>query len=177
MSENFSKYISVRLKGLRSERGWSLDATSKMTGVSKAMLGQIERGESNPTVGVLWKIATGFETSFSSFLVDFAAENPEERSFPDDPHMHVRTLFPYTAELKMEVFEITLTNNHVQRSEPHRAGCIEHVIVIEGEMDVFFDGREHRLQKGECIWYFADQPHGYSAVGDESVFHNIINYR
>lgn len=39
-----------------------------MTGVSKAMLGQIERGESSPTVTTLWKIATGLQVSFSSLL-------------------------------------------------------------------------------------------------------------
>ncbi len=39
-----------------------------MTGVSKPMLGQIERGQSSPTVNILWKIATGMKIPFSSFL-------------------------------------------------------------------------------------------------------------
>lgn len=66
--DNLNVKISKALKLLRQERGWSLDATSLKTGVSKAMLGQIERGESSPTIATLWKIASGFETSFSSFI-------------------------------------------------------------------------------------------------------------
>jgi len=62
--QDLARHISVTLQLLRKQRGWSLDKTAAATGVSKAMLGQIERGESSPTVATLWKIATGFETSF-----------------------------------------------------------------------------------------------------------------
>ena len=63
-----SKSIAQHLQSVRKGRGLSLDKTAKLTGVSKAMLGQIERGESSPTIATLWKIATGLECSFSSFL-------------------------------------------------------------------------------------------------------------
>ena len=66
--------IAERLRALRRERGWSLDAAARETGVSKAMLGQIERGESSPTVATLWKIAAGFHTSFSGLLEILASE-------------------------------------------------------------------------------------------------------
>ncbi len=46
----------------------SLDNVANMTGVSKSMLGQIERGESSPTVATLWKIATGLHISFTALL-------------------------------------------------------------------------------------------------------------
>ena len=58
--QEMNQHLAQRLKGLRSELGWSLDVAARETGVSKAMLGQIERGESSPTVATLWKIATGF---------------------------------------------------------------------------------------------------------------------
>lgn len=66
--KNINNHISLTLKALRSERGWSLDKTAEKTGVSKAMLGQIERGESSPTIATLWKIASGFNTSFSGMI-------------------------------------------------------------------------------------------------------------
>ncbi|NJA70070.1 helix-turn-helix transcriptional regulator, partial [Clostridioides difficile] len=53
--------VGENLRLLRQEMGISLDKASKMTGVSKAMLGQIERGESSPTVSTLWKISSGFK--------------------------------------------------------------------------------------------------------------------
>ena len=56
------------LRALRTGRAWSLDRAAQETGVSKAMLGQIERGESSPTIATLWKIASGFNTSLSSLI-------------------------------------------------------------------------------------------------------------
>lgn len=56
------------LKSIRSDLGWSLDQTATRTGVSKAMLGQIERGESTPTVATLWKIATGLGVPMTALL-------------------------------------------------------------------------------------------------------------
>ncbi|MBS0638148.1 MAG: helix-turn-helix transcriptional regulator, partial [Verrucomicrobia bacterium] len=69
MADSYSR-ISHALKALRKERGWSLDKTASETGVSKAMLGQIEREESSPTIATLWKIANGFNIPFSTFIVD-----------------------------------------------------------------------------------------------------------
>ena len=58
--ENLARFLSTTLKQLRQQRGWSLSRLAEATGVSKAMLGQIERNESSPTVATLWKIATEF---------------------------------------------------------------------------------------------------------------------
>ena len=62
------KTIAKNLLKIRKEKGLSLEKTAELTGVSKAMLGQIERNESNPTVSTLWKIAKGLKISFSSLL-------------------------------------------------------------------------------------------------------------
>lgn len=63
-----SGIIAENLKRIRKENKWSLDTVSDMTGVSKSMLGQIERGESSPTISTLWKIATGLHISFTGLL-------------------------------------------------------------------------------------------------------------
>ena len=55
--ENLNEIISGNLKRLRREKELTLDALAEMTGVSKSMLGQIERGESAPSVATLWKIS------------------------------------------------------------------------------------------------------------------------
>lgn len=59
--------IGERLKEIRANRVLTLDDTAKITGVSKPMLGQIERGQSIPTITTLWKIATGLKVPLSSF--------------------------------------------------------------------------------------------------------------
>lgn len=188
-SEAISLRIARRLKALRTERGWSLDSCSKHTKVSKAMLGQIERGESNPTISILWKIATGFQVSFSSFLVAEGTQLPEPQelfsnpdhlgSIADHQGMRVETLFPFSPDVGMETLRVTLSPNHVQKSLPHDAGVIEHIIVLAGELKLSFERESVTLTQGQTIRFNADQPHSYSNCsidGGLAQFHNIICY-
>ena len=66
--ENISQLVADNLKRLRKERKLSLDAVAQCSGVSKSMLGQIERGETSPTVSTLWKISYGLKISFMALL-------------------------------------------------------------------------------------------------------------
>jgi Predicted transcriptional regulators len=73
---NIAQHLSATLKSLRQQREWSLSRLAEETGVSKAMLGQIERNESSPTVATLWKIATGLNVPFSVFITPPQVEVP-----------------------------------------------------------------------------------------------------
>ncbi len=172
----FRAEIAQHLKSERQKKGLSLDKTAKLTGVSKAMLGQIEREESSPTIATLWKIASGLETSFSAFFADKPDLRESERIFPEDPRMRINTLFPFQSDTGLEVFEITLSERHQQLSSAHSVGVIEHIHVIEGELQVFFDQQWHPLKQGDSVRFYSDQPHGYEALSETAVFHNIISY-
>ncbi len=65
--EQVSLKIGERLKEIRNTRQLTLDDVAKLTGVSKPMLGQIERGQSSPTINILWKISTGLKIPLSFF--------------------------------------------------------------------------------------------------------------
>jgi len=172
----FKSQIARHLKAQRKEKGLSLDATAKLTGVSKAMLGQIEREESNPTISTLWKIASGLETSFSAFFADEPQLRTSELTFPDDPKMKVNTLFPFKSDAGFEMFEITLSDKHQQMSEPHDVGVIEHVYVLNGELNLFYEGQWHNIKQGETVRFMADQIHGYHGLSDTTTFQNIVCY-
>ena len=66
---DFQKAVAQNIKEIRERKKLTLDAAAKLTGVSRSMLAQIEKGDVNPTISVLWKIANGYKTSFTS-LVD-----------------------------------------------------------------------------------------------------------
>ena len=82
--ESMNLKIGEKLKSLRTTRTMSLDDVSALTGVSKPMLGQIERGQSIPTVTTLWKIATGLKTPLSFFLegpqAEYSIDNPKYKA-------------------------------------------------------------------------------------------------
>ena len=177
MSKNINGAIGEQLKKARVTNGWSLDTSSRYAGVSKAMLGQIERGESSPTIATLWKISSGFNLPLSYFLGTITDNNTIQRELNTEQGISAITLFPFDSTTGIEVFSLTLMPLHQQISFPHNEGVIEQIIVIEGEMEYFLDGQWLHLQKGEVVKFNADKEHGYRNMSDKkSVFHNIICY-
>ena len=65
---NLNDVIAVNLKRLRTERNLSLGGLAELSGVSKVMLSQIEKGESNPTINTIWKIAVGLQVSYTRLI-------------------------------------------------------------------------------------------------------------
>lgn len=180
-----AKRIALTLKALRQDRGWSLDKTALETGVSKAMLGQIEREESSPTIATLWKIASGFKTPFSSFIEESPTDstNPLHRAgsaemlHPQDEKIRVFPLFSFDKTLGFELFIIELLPGCEHLSPPHKHGVIEHVVVVEGSMEILVDGSWQPLTKGEGFRFDANQPHGYrNTTNALSCIHDIIHY-
>ncbi|PWF48613.1 helix-turn-helix domain-containing protein [Massilia glaciei] len=180
-----SSYLSQTLRALRAARVWSLERAARETGVSKAMLGQIERGESSPTIATLWKIATGFQCSLSAFLAPSAGQAPATllrsasslRGKPASDEMLLAPLFPYDAGLGFEMLELTLGPGYERLSDPHAAGVIEHVIVVRGAIEVLFDGGWQALAEGDAVRFAADRPHGYRNTGTlPALCHNLICY-
>ena len=159
--ENLAHYLSATLKYLRQQRGWSLSRLAEVTGVSKAMLGQIERNESSPTVATLWKIATGMNVPFSTFI------SPPQNAIPS----------VYDPQLCFEHFSILMAPGAISESTPHEKGVIEHVVVIEGQLELCVDGAWHSLNRGEGIRFAADVAHAYCNRDEQSVhFHSLIHY-
>ncbi|MGD9591767.1 MAG: helix-turn-helix domain-containing protein [Candidatus Berkiella sp.] len=182
---DINSQISTTLKSLRQARGWSLDKAAQETGVSKAMLGQIERGESSPTIATLWKIASGFQTSFSSFIEPSRAysKTPIYRSgktrelHPQDEKIRVMPLFPFDKHLHFEVYIIELLPQCEHISPPHEPGTIEHVIVVSGKIEVLVDNTWHTLNKGEGLRFEANLKHGYANRSAKTAcIHDIIHY-
>jgi len=181
-----NQHLADTLRRLRRERGWSLDQAARETGVSKAMLGQIERGESSPTVATMWKIADGFQASMSSLL----EPTPEAQDDPrlvrraatirrqqTDGGMLVAPLFPFESRFGFEVLEVTLLPGYERLADGHEAGVVEHVLVVSGALEIRVDGQWLALGAGECVRFAADQPHGYRNTGSApAAFHNLIHY-
>tara|TARA_R110002050_G_scaffold239188_3_gene375326 strand:+ start:382 stop:939 length:558 start_codon:yes stop_codon:yes gene_type:complete len=177
MNINVNNAIGSQLKLARTNKGWSLDVASKKTNVSKAMLGQIERGESSPTVARLWNIATGFDLPLSYFFLAIEGDDLPQNIFNNEVGISISTLFPFDLETKSEVFSLTLAPLHQQISAPHNNGVIEQILVIEGEIEYLLNGHWHHLSKGDVVKFNANQKHGYRNLSEsKAIFHNIIYY-
>ncbi|MDT8716846.1 helix-turn-helix domain-containing protein [Clostridium sp. 19966] len=181
--KDLSIIIGNRLKEIRSGRQLSLDETAKLTGVSKGMLNQIERGQSNPTVSTLWKIATGLKVSFSLFMdeqqeeLKVITQNDIEPIIEEENKMKLYPIFPFDANRGFEILTIELEIGCKHISTPHNEGVEEYIIVTEGEMEVSIGNKKYGLKKGNSIKFMANIPHEYRNAGNErAVFQNIIFY-
>lgn len=169
-------YLAITLKHLRHEKGMSLAQAAERTGVSKAMLGQIERHESSPTVATLWKIATGFNVPFSRFIAP-ASPLIKPRYNPPSQDMQIEPLFPFDAELRFDHFSIKLAPGALSESSAHDTGVVEHVVVISGVLDLKIDDQWQTLQPGEGRRFAGDKAHSYRNRQLEEVhFHSLIHY-
>ncbi|NRB20939.1 MAG: helix-turn-helix transcriptional regulator [Rhodobacteraceae bacterium] len=173
--------ITVNLREIRAESGLSLSKAAALTGVSKAMLGQIERGESSPTIATLWKIAKGFHLPLTALIGEPIRESSsadgifETVQFPGS--ISVKIVFPYDADLRAETFHVSLQAGQSHQSQPHDHGVTEEVFVLTGEMEVLRDGDWVSLSAGQGLRFAADQPHGYRSARTGAAFLNMHHYR
>jgi transcriptional regulator with XRE-family HTH domain len=56
-SKKFLQALGKRISDLRQEKGWSLNALAEMAKLSANDLGEIERGELDPSVETMLRIA------------------------------------------------------------------------------------------------------------------------
>ncbi|WP_120631644.1 helix-turn-helix domain-containing protein [Ruegeria sp. EL01] len=172
--------ITLKLRDVRAASGLSLSKASDLTGVSKAMLGQIERGESSPTIATLWKIAKGFQLPLSALIGTSVLRDSSDAgvfrtvTFPGS--IEVKIVFPFDPVLGAETFHVALTPNQCHESPAHAAGVTEEVFVLDGALDVLRDDEWVPLQAGQGLRFSADVAHGYRAGQTGAMFLNMHHY-
>jgi XRE family transcriptional regulator, regulator of sulfur utilization len=177
--------VAESLKGLRRERGWTLEELARRSGVSRAMLSQIEARKTNPTIAVLWKISSAFGLNFAAMLGEDARKDvtvlrrdEAQVLTSSDGVFQSRPLFPRGAERKAEFYELRLRPQGRSDGPPHPTGTRENLVVVRGSLTVWVAGCIYELAEGEAIDFAADVPHAYENRGRaEFVGYEVISYR
>jgi len=163
--------IANNLRRLREEKKLSLERVAEVTGVSKSMLGQIERGESNPTVATVWKIAGGLKVSFTALI---NSPQPDtlvvERStvtplIEDAGRYRIYPFFPYEEGRPFEMYTVEMERGAYLSADAHGAGTQEFITVFEGELTLRVGSEEFTVGTGDSIRFKADRPHAYHNSG------------
>lgn len=159
--------IGKQLKTVRQNRNMTLDILAEVTGVSKPMLGQIERGQSSPTITTLWKIATGLKVPLSFFLQEektkYSVVDPSEQEAvsAENGAMRAHTLFPYDPIRDFEAFYIEFDPGCIHTSDKHNDNVEETIYVIRGKLDMVINGEKVTLSEKQAIRFFANVAHSY----------------
>jgi transcriptional regulator with XRE-family HTH domain len=181
--EDMNLLVSQNLKRIREERRLSLDKLADLTGVSKSMLGQIERGDSSPTIATVWKIANGLKVSFTALLslpqTDTAVVRKTDIQplVEDNGKYRLYPFFPIEDGRPFEIYTIEIDQGGYLSAEPHPEGTQEFLTVYAGELTVRAGIEEHRVAAGDSIRFRADRPHSYHNPGDRmAVMSLVIQY-
>jgi transcriptional regulator with XRE-family HTH domain len=176
--------VGANLRRLRLRRGLSLEKLSQRSGVSRAMLGQVELGQSAPTINVLWKIARALDVTFATLMRAREAGGTSVLKKSDAKILtshsgtfSSRALFPFDGPRRAEFYELRLAVDATEDAEAHAPGTVENLVVCEGHIEIRIErpgtepGAErihaetHRLEAGDAIVFEADVPHSYINVG------------
>ena len=160
--------VGRNVKRLRLRRNLSLEGLSRLCGVSRAMLGQIELGRSVPTINIVWKIANAFDVPFSALVTSHETE-PYRLLTVDQTKIlssasgefSSRALFPFDAERQTEFYEIRLKPGGIEHADSHAVGTTENLVVVKGLLEIKFGEETLRLSPGDAILFQADTPHSY----------------
>ena len=177
--------VGANLERLRRQRGLSLERLAALACVSRAMLGQIEAGESTPTIALLWKIARGLDVRFADLLgndaggdVQILPANKAKILRSADGSFQSRALFPFDVRRRAEFYELRLQGGHSEHAEAHAEGTYENLVVQTGRLRLHIgDDAPLDLRHGDAIYFRADIPHTYENPGArESVMYLVMTY-
>ena len=159
--------LPTRLKEARRSQGLSLDAVAKLSGVSRSMVSQIERGESSPTVATLWNLTKALQVDFAGLLDEAPQENTIDvirnaeapRIDNRGSGCSIRILSPPEDAGRHEVYELRLDAGGELSSQPHAKGAREQLTVIEGQLEITSGEAVRLLEVGDTARYAADLSH------------------
>ncbi len=176
--------LGVRVKDLRKERGFTLDELAGRSGVSRAMISKLERGEKNPTLVIAARLAEGLGVSLSRLAG--VEERREVVLVPRERRMVLRdpetgferqSLSPTFAGRGVEFLRNVVPEGSTSGDFPaHRKGVEEHIVVEKGELKATLGGEEYLLREGDALYFEADVPHRFDNAGrGECTYYLVIN--
>ena len=168
VTTNAPPEVGATLQKLRLARGLTLEDLSRIAGVSKSMLSQIEREKANPTIAITWRLANALGVAIGELLSSETREAEsirvlEAHETPTLPGSHagytLRILGPMELAGKYEWYELTLAPGGELASQAHDPGTNEHLTVLHGAMEVEVGVSKRKVKTGGTARYPADQDH------------------
>lgn len=172
---NPNEVLGINLKRLRLTRKLSLGQLSSLCGVSKIVLSQMERGESNPTINTIWKIAAGLNVRYTELIdpheANFSIKKREQLLVQSENGGSYRSYNYYSSspDRSFDLFEIELEPAASYSSSGHPCGTKEYIILTSGQLEIEIDGIFYRMNSGDAFTFDGDKTHIYKNIGAEVV--------
>ncbi len=189
MIEKILLPIGDIIKEIRKDKQMTLKILSEKSGVSKAMLSQIESAKVNPTISTVWKIATGLDVEINELTRvvsvkprNFTLTKSDEIIIPDplegEKGIQIKDLTSLDMVEDVEIFLMTFEKGSKLNSEPHFAGTEEFITLLEGTITVTAGGNVIQMDKGDFLSYHSDIEHSIENTGEnKALVHLVVQYK
>ena len=164
----------------------TLEELAEVSGVSRAMISKLERGEKNPTLVVAAKLAEGLGVTLSRLAGmeerrEVIMVSRERRMVMRDPEtgFERQLLSPNAVGLGVEFIQNKIPEGSTSGEfPPHRKGVEEQLVVERGTLRATLAGEEYLLEEGDSIYFEADVPHRFDNAGKgECSYYLVISSR
>jgi transcriptional regulator with XRE-family HTH domain len=175
--------LGKTINRLRRAYNYSLGDLSEQSGVAKSIISQIEKNETNPTLGTIYKLARALNAPIEEILRGEDAPALIEKLGPsgtpllvsDDGLCRLRIIgWIKTVEL-VQWYYFEAEPGGVLESEPHPAGSIENLSLLSGRVSITVGDDVFDLSAGETARYAGDRPHRIANEGDTVATALMVN--
>jgi len=174
--------LGGRVRELRRRRGLTLEELAELSGVSRAMISKLERGEKNPTLVVAAKLAEGLGVTLSQLAGmeerrEIVVVPKERRMVMRDPEtgFERQLLSPNFVGRGVEFIRNEIPEGSTSGEFPsHRRGVEEHIVVERGHLRAMLAGEEYLLREGDALYFEADVPHRFDNVGEGTCSYYLV---
>ncbi|MCA1728153.1 MAG: XRE family transcriptional regulator [Actinobacteria bacterium] len=174
--------LGSRVKELRKKRGLTLEEFAERSGVSRAMISKLERGEKNPTLVVAAKLAEGFGVTLSQLVGmeerrEVVVVPREKRMVMRDPEtgFERQLLSPSFGGRGLEFIRNVVPQGSTSGEfPPHRSGVEEYIVVQKGILRAVIEGEEYLLEEGDALYFEADVSHRFDNAGDGECSYYLV---
>jgi transcriptional regulator with XRE-family HTH domain len=173
--------LAVRVTRLRQARGWSLEELADKSGISRASLSRIERGETSPTAHVLGQLAAAYQMPMAALFSgledlggDLVSRSDQQEWSDPQTGFRRRNVSPARTGYKGSVIEGTLpAGREVTYSDTPIPGLEHHLLLRSGRLEVLLGETSHVLEAGDCLRFKLTTGNSYRAPGPEDA-HYIL---
>jgi len=181
IEDDINRALARRIRLEREARGWSLAEMAERSGVSKAAISKIERGETSPTATILVRIAGAFDLTLAGLLLRAEGagsrlSRAEDQPVWQDPETgYVRRQIFMRPDHPLEVVDVQLPPRvRVPMPASSYASIREVVLVKSGRLTLIEGEGRSDLRPGDCLGFGPPADTVFANETDEPVRYLVI---
>ena len=171
------KYVGERIKKLREAQDMTLAQVCKLTGIEEERLQAYEDGSAVPSIGAVIQLSRvlgskmagllhGGGTVSDSLTICRSGESlAGEQGDTEQSYAYASLTRPGTAGHLMEPFLLSF-DPVAKQGVPITHDGQEFVYVVDGTIELFYDGHSYRLEKGDSAYLDSSLPHTFHGLGE-----------